>query len=116
MSKLFADSSTIAITAFISPYISDRAAARSLHGNIPFIETYIDCPLEVAESRDPKGLYKKARAGEIKDFTGISAPYEAPVEPEITIPDGEKVEAAVKRIVDYLEKEGLLKLGERIVV
>lgn len=116
MSRLFADSSTIAITAFISPYISDRAAARLLHGSIPFIEVYINVSLEVAESRDPKGLYKKARAGEIKDFTGISAPYEEPVEPEITIVEDDKVEGAVKIIVEYLEGRGLLKLGERIVV
>lgn len=113
---MFADSSAVAITAFISPYISDRAAARSLHGLIPFIEVYIDIPLEVAESRDPKGLYKKARAGEIKDFTGISAPYEVPVKPEVVIGVNVGVEAAVKIIVEYLEGRGLLKLGERIAL
>lgn len=117
MSKLFADSSTIAITSFISPYISDRAAARLLHDSIPFIEVHIDIPISVAESRDPKGLYKKARAGEIKDFTGISAPYEAPENPEIKIKTNEvSVEEAVTIIVDYLEEKGLLKLGEKTVV
>ena len=80
---MFADSSTIAITSFISPYRADRDVARQLHAAspdskeepIPFIEVFVDVPLEVAEQRDPKGLYKKARAGEIKEFTGISAPY-----------------------------------------
>jgi adenylylsulfate kinase len=117
VSKLFADSSTIAITSFISPYISDRAAARSLHDSIPFIEVHVDIPVAVAESRDPKGLYKKARAGEIKEFTGISAPYEAPENPEIKIEtDKVNVEEAVKIIVDYLEAKGLLKLGKQTVV
>lgn len=112
MSRLFADSSTIAITAFISPYISDRAAARLLHGSIPFIEVYINVSLEVAEARDPKGLYKKARTGEIKNFTGISAPYEAPESPEVKIGEKENVEEAVGNILKYLSAKGLLKLGE----
>lgn len=111
MSRLFADSSTIAITAFISPYASDRAAARLLHGSIPFIEVHINVSLEVAEARDPKGLYKKARAGEIKNFTGISAPYEVPVSPEIRIEEKENVEEAVSHILKYLNANGLLKLG-----
>lgn len=112
MSRLFADSSTIAITAFISPYISDRAAARLLHGSIPFIEVHINVSLEVAEARDPKGLYKKARTGEIKNFTGISAPYEAPESPEVRIGEKENVEEAVGNILKYLSAKGLLKLGE----
>jgi len=112
VSKLFADSSTIAITSFISPYIVDRAAARELHADIPFVEVYVDIPVSVAEQRDPKGLYKKARAGEIKDFTGISAPYEAPENPEIRVQtDKVSVEEAVKIIVDYLQEKGLVKLG-----
>ncbi|KAJ2736972.1 Adenylyl-sulfate kinase, partial [Coemansia sp. Cherry 401B] len=76
VSKLFADSAAIAITSFISPYRADRDSARQLHAdaNIPFIEVYADVPVSVAEERDPKGLYKKARAGEIKEFTGVSAP------------------------------------------
>ncbi len=77
---------------------------------LPFIEVYVDVPLEVAEQRDPKGLYKKARAGEIKDFTGISAPYEEPLQPEITIKTHEKtVEECVAQIVQWLEEKELLK-------
>ncbi|CAG8504936.1 4580_t:CDS:2 [Diversispora eburnea] len=102
VAKLFADSTTIALTSFISPYKSDREIARKLHedSGIPFVEVYIDAPLEVAEQRDPKGLYKKAKAGEIKDFTGISAPYEAPPSPEIHIhTDKTTVEESVKVIL-----------------
>jgi adenylylsulfate kinase len=117
VSKLFADNSTIAITSFISPYVADRESARALHQNadppIPFVEVHVDIPISVAEARDPKGLYKKARQGIIKDFTGISegAPYEAPVDPEIKVEtDKVSVEEAVKVIVDYLEGKGLLKL------
>ena len=111
MAKLFADSSTIAITSFISPYKADRAHARELHDKasrdgddaIPFIEVYVDIPVEVAEKRDPKGLYKKARAGQIKEFTGVSAPYEAPDDPEIRIrTDRHSVEECVEQIVDWL--------------
>jgi adenylylsulfate kinase len=77
---------------------------------IPFVEVYVDVPVEVAEKRDPKGLYAKARAGEIKEFTGISAPYEAPEKAEVHIQNTDlSVEDAVKQIVEYLEKEGLLE-------
>ncbi|KAI5810130.1 adenylyl-sulfate kinase [Peziza echinospora] len=115
VSKLFADASVASITSFISPYRADRQVARELHATssppIPFIEVFIDVPLEVAEARDPKGLYKKARAGIIKDFTGISAPYEAPENPELSIrTDLLTVEEAVLEIVRYLEKEGLVTL------
>lgn len=121
VAKLFADSSTIALTSFISPYRADRKVARDLHaasgsgagaGDEPlaFVEVYVDIPIEVAEQRDPKGLYKKARAGEIKDFTGISAPYEAPENPEIVIRTHENsVEECVAQIVKYLEEKGLIK-------
>ena len=92
VAKLFADSTTIALTSFISPYKADRQIARDLHADtkngetpLPFVEVFIDIPVEEAEKRDPKGLYKKARAGEIKEFTGISAPYEAPENAEIHI-------------------------------
>ncbi|KLU89323.1 adenylyl-sulfate kinase, partial [Magnaporthiopsis poae ATCC 64411] len=118
VAKLFADSATVAITSFISPYRADRQTARELHAAtakndddaLEFVEVYVDIPLEVAEQRDPKGLYKKARAGEIKDFTGISAPYEAPLNPEITIRTHEKsVEECVAQIVQYLQEKGLVK-------
>jgi len=111
VSKLFADASCIAITAFISPYRVDRDLARKLHdmASIPFIEVFIDAPLEVVEARDPKGLYKKARAGEIKDFTGISAPYEAPHLPEIHIKTHEVgVTEAVRIITEFLTTHGYL--------
>ncbi|KAI1076737.1 adenylyl-sulfate kinase [Whalleya microplaca] len=117
VAKLFADSSTIALTSFISPFRADRQLARSLHEAadslddeaIPFVEVYVDVPVEVAEQRDPKGLYKKARAGEIKEFTGISSPYEAPESPEVTIRTHERsVEECVADIVKYLEGRGLI--------
>ncbi|KAJ7502723.1 adenylylsulfate kinase [Mycena galericulata] len=109
VSKLFTDSSCITITAFISPYRMDRDLARNLHqkASLPFLEVFIDAPLSVLEERDPKGLYKKARAGQIKDFTGISAPYEAPENPEIHIKTNETdVEESVRIIADYLAKNG----------
>ncbi|KAJ6593799.1 adenylylsulfate kinase [Mycena capillaripes] len=109
VSKLFTDSSCITITAFISPYRADRDLARNLHqkASLPFLEVFVDAPLSVVEERDPKGLYKKARAGEIKDFTGISAPYEAPEAPEIHIKTDEtNVEGSVRIITEYLAKNG----------
>ncbi|KAK5937932.1 Adenylyl-sulfate kinase [Knufia obscura] len=117
VAKLFADSCTIAITSFISPYRADRDLARKLHDaerpggepGVPFVEVWIDVPVEVAERRDPKGLYKKAREGKIPEFTGISAPYEEPLKPEIHIKSAEtSVEDAVKIIVKYLEEKGYL--------
>lgn len=120
VAKLFADASTIAITSFISPFRADRDLARKLHAqtqgddeSIPFVEVHVDVPLEVAEQRDPKGLYKKARAGQIKDFTGIDSPYEAPANPELTIPTHElSVEQSVARIVEWLVEKGYLKLDK----
>ncbi|OAQ98930.1 hypothetical protein LLEC1_01096 [Akanthomyces lecanii] len=119
VAKLFADSSVIAITSFISPYRADRDSARALHAAvppgstdepIPFVEVHVDVPLDVAEQRDPKGLYKKARAGEIKDFTGISAPYEEPTSPEITIKTHENtVEECVAQITQWLSDKGYIK-------
>lgn len=117
VAKLFADSSTIALTSFISPYIADRKIARDLHTQasqggddaIPFIEVFVDIPVEIAEQRDPKGLYKKARAGEIPNFTGISAPYEAPEKPEIHLrTDKLSVEESVAKIMEYLKAQDLL--------
>jgi len=119
VAKLFADSTAIAITSFISPYRADRQLARELHAQsgphkddvegLPFVEVWVDVPVEVAEARDPKGLYKKARAGEIKEFTGVSAPYEEPESPELHIKSAEVgVEEAVVKIVDYLKSRNLL--------
>ncbi|KAH0544996.1 hypothetical protein FGG08_000922 [Glutinoglossum americanum] len=121
VAKLFADSSTIALTSFISPYRADRKVARDLHisasqgdsdDSIPFVEVYVEVPVEVAEQRDPKGLYKKARAGVIKEFTGITAPYEEPESPEVRLrTDQLSVEESVAKIVEYLESQGLLERG-----
>ncbi|PSR91951.1 adenylyl-sulfate kinase [Coniella lustricola] len=120
VSKLFADSATIAITSFISPYRADRQVARELHEksaqgddkSLAFVEVYVDIPIEVAEQRDPKGLYKKARAGEIKDFTGISAPYEAPENAELSIKTHENsVEECVAQIVKYLQEKDLIQIS-----
>jgi adenylylsulfate kinase len=109
VSKLFVDAGIIVLTAFISPFQKERDSVRRLVGNGEFIEIFIDTPLEVCESRDPKGLYKKARTGEIPNFTGISSPYEAPVKPEIYIKnDHLPVEQVTKEIIDYLEEKGYL--------
>lgn len=109
---LFADSCTITLTSFISPYRADRLLARNLHEarSISFIEIYIQVPLRVAEERDPKGLYAKARSGVIKEFTGVSAPYEEPEKAEIVVNSEETgVKEAVAQIVVYLKEKGLLE-------
>jgi len=111
VSRLFTDAACITITAFISPYRADRALARKIHeeSGLNFIEVFVDAPLEVVEQRDPKGLYKKARAGEIKEFTGISAPYEPPLNAELHIKTAEcEVKEAVRAITDHLLHEGYI--------
>ena len=109
VAKLFADAGVIAMTAFISPYRSDRQKARELMKNGEFVEVHVQVPLQIAEERDPKGLYKKARAGEIKEFTGISAPYEEPDNPEIVVNTGElSLEESVDKIVNYLIQAGIM--------
>ena len=109
VSKLFVDAGTIVLTAFISPFQKERDAVRSLVKEGEFIEVFIDTPLEVCESRDPKGLYQKARKGEILNFTGISSPYEAPKKPEIHIlNDRITVENVTEQIIDYLKDRGYL--------
>lgn len=106
VSALFADAGLIAITAFISPYRRDRVRARKLLPEGRFIEVYVKCPVETAEARDPKGLYKKARAGEIERFTGISDPYEEPENPDITIDTtAVSVDEAVEIIIKYLKED-----------
>ena len=109
VAKLFADSGTIVLTAFISPYLEDRNKAREIIGNDDFIEIYVSADLSVCEERDPKGLYKKARAGKIKGFTGIDAPYEAPLNPELIVEtDKNDIEASVQIVVDYLVEKGII--------
>ncbi|MFZ3072928.1 MAG: adenylyl-sulfate kinase [Thermodesulfobacteriota bacterium] len=110
VAKLFTDSNIITITAFISPYRADRDNARKLQKSGEFIEVYVKCPLEVCEERDTKGLYKKARAGEVKEFTGISAPYDEPENAEMIIDTSEmNLEQSVRAILKYLEEKGYIK-------
>jgi adenylylsulfate kinase len=109
VAKLFTDAGLVAITAFISPYRADRDQVRALMQAGDFIEVFVDCPVEVCEQRDAKGLYKKARAGEIEEFTGISAPYEAPAKAELTINTaGQSVEESAKQILTYLERQRIV--------
>jgi adenylylsulfate kinase len=109
VAKLFVDSGSVVTTAFISPFRSDRDQVRSLFEEGEFIEVFVECPIEECEKRDPKQLYAKARRGEIKDFTGIDSPYEAPERPEITVrSDLLTVEEAVKQILGYLEDKNIL--------
>lgn len=107
--KLFTDAGTLTLAAFVSPYRADRDRVRSILAPGDFIEVYVAADLAACEARDPKGLYKKARAGEIADFTGISAPYEAPERPEITLQtDQESVDQSAQRVIRYLEQVGAL--------
>ena len=108
VAKLFADAGLITTTAFISPYRQDRDAVRDIMPPDRFIEVFVDCPLEVCESRDPKGLYKKARAGELKGFTGIDAPYEAPQSPELVVNTNElDIAGCTEQVIAYLMEHGL---------
>jgi len=112
VAALFADAGVIAITSFISPYKASREGARKIHekANLPFFEVYADVPLEVAESRDPKGLYKKARAGELKGFTGIDDPYEAPEAPELVLPTHQlSVDESCEKAIQFLKDQGVIK-------
>jgi adenylylsulfate kinase len=113
VARLFADAGFITMTSFISPYRKDRDIARQIHerDNLFFVEVYVDAPIDVCEERDPKGLYKKARRGELKGFTGIDDPYEAPVNPELIIKTGALTpqEGAMK-ILGYLVEKGHLML------
>jgi adenylylsulfate kinase len=112
VAKLFADAGLLVLTSFISPYRADRDLVRRLHeaAKLPFLEVYVETPLAVAEQRDPKGLYKKARAGEIKGFTGIDDPYEAPQHAEIVLrTDRLSVAESVATLLEQLERRGLLQ-------
>jgi adenylylsulfate kinase len=111
VAKLFADAGVLTMTSFISPYRQDRDLVRALHaeGNLPFIEIHVNTPIETCEQRDPKGLYKKARAGQLKNFTGVDDPYEPPLKPELTI-DATNItpQQATLQLLAYLDKHGLL--------
>ncbi|WP_077211653.1 adenylyl-sulfate kinase [Bacillus dakarensis] len=109
VAKLFVDSGKIVTTAFISPFKSDRDGVRELFEDGEFIEIFIDCPIEECERRDPKQLYAKARSGQIKDFTGIDSPYEAPDRPELTIrSDQLSVEESVEAIFNFLKEKNII--------
>lgn len=109
VAQLFCEAGTVALTAFISPYRVDRDRVRATMPEGDFIEVFVDTPLDICEQRDPKGLYKKARAGEIKHFTGIDDPYEAPEKPELILHASEQTpEALAGEVIDYLVGRGIL--------
>ena len=116
VAKLFAESGALVLTAFISPYREDREHVREIMArDRDFMEVFVSCPVEVCEARDPKGLYKKARAGEIPNFTGIDAPYEEPEAPEVVLEtDVHDVEACVKQVLTYLRQHGYISDGPRL--
>lgn len=110
VAKLFSDSCTVTFTAFISPYRDDRDQVRSILPDGEFVEVFVDTPLEICEERDPKGLYQKARAGIIPNFTGISAPYEAPENPEIRLETaGKSIDECAQELIDYLVAQGIVQ-------
>ena len=112
VAKLFADCGVVSMTSFISPYRKDRDTVRELHvaGGLPFIEVHVNTPIETCEQRDPKGLYKKARAGQLKGFTGIDDPYEPPTKPELTIDaTNTSPQQATVLLLQYLEKQGIIR-------
>jgi adenylylsulfate kinase len=114
VSKLFTDAGLIVLTAFISPFISDRNLVRNLFEDNTFLEVFIDSPLSVCEERDPKGMYKKAREGAIKNFTGISSPYEAPLNPDIHIKnEGISLNEAADQIIEFLKKNKYIIESEK---
>lgn len=109
VAEIFCSSGTIALTAFVSPYRKDRDLVRSTvnaNDHDDFVEVFVDTPIEICESRDPKGLYKKARAGEIKGFTGIDAPYEAPEKPELHLDGAKPIEELCQQVVEHLKERG----------
>jgi adenylyl-sulfate kinase len=109
VAKLMVDAGLIVITAFISPFIEERRKVRNLIANNRFIEVFVDCPLDVCEKRDPKGLYHKAREGLISDFTGVNSPYETPLNPEIILKSNELTVAQnVKSVIQYLFDQNFL--------
>src|SRR4051812_9280713 len=112
VAKLFADGGLLVMTSFISPYRKDRETVRALHeaAKLPFIEVHVATPIETCETRDPKGLYKKARAGELKNFTGIDDPYEPPASPEVTLDaTNTSPQEATVQLLKYLREQGLVR-------
>jgi adenylylsulfate kinase len=111
VAHLIEDAGLLTLTAFVSPYRADRNKARAIIGDA-FMEVHVQCDLAICEQRDPKGLYKKARKGEIQDFTGISAPYEAPEAPEIIVDTGQdSLEKCVKKVIVYLHEKGFISFS-----
>ncbi len=109
VAQLFSQAGIIALTAFISPYRRDRDLVRRTLRDGEFIEVFVDTPIEICEQRDPKGLYKKARAGELKGFTGIDDPYETPIAPELTLLAGEKSpQILADEVIAYLQRQGII--------
>lgn len=109
MAKLFVEAGVIALTAFISPFRADRLKVRNLTTPGEFIEIFCRCPIEVCEQRDVKGLYRRARAGEIRDFTGISSPYEEPENPELAVDTGSMpLEQCIDQVIGYLQNRGVI--------
>ena len=104
--RLFQDAGLVVLTAFISPYRADREAVRAMHPDGTFTEVFVDTPLEVCEERDVKGLYSRARAGDIPDFSGISAPYETPISPDLRIDTGRPLQDCVNAVLDALFPDG----------
>ena len=110
MSKLFIEAGVLTLAAFISPFRQDRERVRNLFPHGDFVEVYVDCTVEVCESRDVKGMYKRARAGKISNFTGISSPYEAPESPELTVQtDDQLLKESVKSVMEFLELREIIK-------
>ena len=113
VANLMVDSGLIVLTAFISPFRSERQMARNLVGDDEFLEVFVETPLAIAEERDPKGLYKKARRGELKNFTGIDSPYEPPESPEILVNTAsQSAEQAAERVISELRKKGIITLDD----
>ncbi len=111
VAKLFSDAGIVVLSAFISPYREDREFVRDIAGKENFFEVYVRCPIEVCEKRDPKGLYKKARAGVIKNYTGVDAPYEEPENPDVVLDTDElSVEESVRKILEFLDHNKFILL------
>jgi adenylylsulfate kinase len=109
IAKLFMEAGIIVLTAFISPFRTDRERVRNMAGQDEFLEIYCNTPIEICETRDTKGLYEKARAGQIRDFTGISSPYEIPENPELVVDTGtDELDACVQRVMDEMARRGII--------